>query len=137
MRLALGVYGHARGAAIVGDPLGIGFDAAQGEEVNLFDAKAGVLGLVGRQIGDEFGRLIGQKELCHIQRPLLQHAKGGADTAGNGELDKGKEMAKALGEKLPGTILTTAGGCAAHLASVIGSDRVQEFSQWWIKREIE
>jgi glycolate oxidase iron-sulfur subunit len=61
----------------------------------------------------------------------------GALHAHNGELDKGKEMAKALGEKLPGTILTTAGGCAAHLASVIGSERVQEFSQWWVKREIE
>jgi glycolate oxidase iron-sulfur subunit len=61
----------------------------------------------------------------------------GALHAHNGELDKGKEMAKALGEKLPGTILTTAGGCAAHLASVIGNERVQEFSQWWVKREIE
>jgi glycolate oxidase iron-sulfur subunit len=61
----------------------------------------------------------------------------GALHAHNGELEKGKEMARALGEKLPGTILTTAGGCAAHLASVIGSERVQEFSQWWVKREIE
>jgi glycolate oxidase iron-sulfur subunit len=61
----------------------------------------------------------------------------GALHAHNGELDKGKEMAKALGEKLPGTILTTAGGCAAHLASVIGDERVQEFSQWWVKRDIK
>ena len=61
----------------------------------------------------------------------------GALHAHNGELEKGKAMAKALGGKLPGTILTTAGGCAAHLASVIGSERVQEFSQWWIKRNIE
>jgi len=61
----------------------------------------------------------------------------GALHAHNGELEKGKEMAKALGAKLPGTILTTAGGCAAHLASVIGADRVQEFSQWWVKRDIE
>jgi len=61
----------------------------------------------------------------------------GALHAHNSELDKGKEMAKALGEKLPGTILTTAGGCAAHLASVIGDERVQEFSQWWVKRDIK
>ena len=54
-----------------------------------------------------------------------------------GALHKGKEMAKALGEKLPGPILTTAGGCAAHLASVIGNERVQEFSQWWVKRDIK
>ena len=61
----------------------------------------------------------------------------GALHAHNGELDKGKEMAKALGKKLSGTILTTAGGCAAHLASVIGNERVQEFSQWWVKRDIK
>ncbi len=61
----------------------------------------------------------------------------GALHAHNGELEKGKAMARALGEKLPGTILTTAGGCAAHLASVIGSERVQEFSQWWVKRDIK
>ncbi len=60
----------------------------------------------------------------------------GALHAHNGELEKGREMARALGDKLPGTILTTAGGCAAHLSSVIGRDRVQEFSEWWVKREI-
>lgn len=61
----------------------------------------------------------------------------GALHAHNGELEKGKEMAKVLGDKLPGTILTTAGGCAAHLASVIGNERVEEFSQWWVKRAIK
>jgi len=60
----------------------------------------------------------------------------GALHAHNGELEKGNKMAQALGEKLQGTILTTAGGCAAHISSVIGRDRVQEFSEWWIKREI-
>ena len=55
----------------------------------------------------------------------------GALHAHNGDLEGGKAMAKALGEKLPGTILSTAGGCAAHLSSVLGSDRVKEFSQWW------
>ena len=55
----------------------------------------------------------------------------GALHAHNGDLEGGKELAKKLGEKLPGTILSTAGGCAAHLSSVLGKDRVQEFSQWW------
>ena len=55
----------------------------------------------------------------------------GALHAHNGDLEGGKAMAKALGEKLPGTILSTAGGCAAHLSSVLGSERVKEFSQWW------
>jgi glycolate oxidase iron-sulfur subunit len=60
----------------------------------------------------------------------------GALHAHNGDMEKGKSLAQALGAKLPGTILTTAGGCAAHLSSVIGRDRVQEFSEWWINREV-
>jgi glycolate oxidase iron-sulfur subunit len=55
----------------------------------------------------------------------------GALHAHNGDLEGGKELAKELGKKLPGTILSTAGGCAAHLSAVLGSDRVKEFSQWW------
>ena len=39
------------------------------------------------------------------------------------------ELAERLGAQLPGTIVTTAGGCAAHLVSVLG-DRVQEFSAY-------
>jgi glycolate oxidase iron-sulfur subunit len=31
--------------------------------------------------------------------------------------------------------VTTAGGCAAHLASVLGRERVKEFSQWLVDRE--
>lgn len=53
----------------------------------------------------------------------------GALHAHNGELERGNEMAKELGEKLPGKILTTSGGCAAHLAAVLGKDRVFEYSQ--------
>ncbi len=55
----------------------------------------------------------------------------GALHAHNGDLDGGKALAEELGKKLPGTILSTAGGCAAHLSAVLGKDRVQEFSQWW------
>jgi glycolate oxidase iron-sulfur subunit len=55
----------------------------------------------------------------------------GALHAHNGDLEGGKKLAKKLGEKLPGTILSTAGGCAAHLSAVLGKERVQEFSQWW------
>lgn len=61
----------------------------------------------------------------------------GALHAHNGELNMGKEMAEQLGRDLKGTIVTTAGGCAAHLASVIGKDRVQEFSEWWLAQSIK
>jgi glycolate oxidase iron-sulfur subunit len=53
----------------------------------------------------------------------------GALHAHNGELERGRELAEALGRRLPGTIVTTSGGCAAHLASVLGRDRVRELSQ--------
>lgn len=60
----------------------------------------------------------------------------GALHAHNGELELGRKMAIKLGEDLPGTILTTAGGCAAHIASTIGRDRVKEFSEWWMDKEV-
>jgi glycolate oxidase iron-sulfur subunit len=59
----------------------------------------------------------------------------GALHAHNGALERGNELARELGEALPGTIVTTAGGCAAHLASVLGRERVKEFSQWLVDRE--
>jgi glycolate oxidase iron-sulfur subunit len=58
----------------------------------------------------------------------------GALHAHNGELERGTAMARALGEQLPGTIVTTSGGCAAHLASVVGPERVKELSQWLAER---
>ena len=58
----------------------------------------------------------------------------GALHAHNGELERGNELARELGRALPGTIVTTAGGCAAHLAGVLGSDRVREISQWLTER---
>lgn len=53
----------------------------------------------------------------------------GALHAHNGESAQGKQMALRLGEQLPGVIVTTAGGCAAHLASVLGRERVHELSE--------
>src|SRR5665213_752808 len=38
----------------------------------------------------------------------------GALHAHNGEFGRGKELAEELGEALPGTIVTTSGGCSAH-----------------------
>jgi glycolate oxidase iron-sulfur subunit len=48
----------------------------------------------------------------------------------NGELERGRELARRLGEQLPGTIVTTSGVCAAHLAGVLGPERVKEVSQY-------
>ncbi|MGS2618723.1 (Fe-S)-binding protein [Micromonospora sp. LZ34] len=54
----------------------------------------------------------------------------GALHAHNGDLAGGERLARRLGAELPGTIVTTSGGCAAHLASVLGSGRVRELSTW-------
>lgn len=54
----------------------------------------------------------------------------GALHAHNGELELGRILAERLGQQLPGTIVTTSGGCSAHLAGVIGRDRVLEISEY-------
>ena len=54
----------------------------------------------------------------------------GALHAHNGGSGQGAGMALTLGQALPGTVLTTAGGCAAHLAHHLGRDRVRELSQY-------
>jgi glycolate oxidase iron-sulfur subunit len=59
----------------------------------------------------------------------------GALHAHNGEYERGKALAEELGRALPGTIVTTSGGCSAHLASVLGPERVKEFSQWLVEHE--
>ena len=57
----------------------------------------------------------------------------GALHAHNGESAQGKQMARRLGDQLPGVIVTTAGGCAAHLVSVLGRDRVHELSDYLVR----
>lgn len=60
----------------------------------------------------------------------------GALHAHNGELARGRELAGELGSQLPGTILTTSGGCAAHLSDVLGKNRVKEVSQYFYEKEM-
>ncbi len=58
----------------------------------------------------------------------------GALHAHNGDHERGNALAGELGEALPGMIVTTAGGCAAHLAGMLGRERVRELSQWLAER---
>lgn len=58
----------------------------------------------------------------------------GALHAHNGDTAAGERLARRLGEDLPGTVVTTSGGCAAHLASVLGSERVRELSAYLADR---
>lgn len=59
----------------------------------------------------------------------------GALHAHNGELERGRELARELGSSLRGVIVTTAGGCAAHLVAELGRDRVLELSEWLVTAE--
>ncbi|MFG3439803.1 (Fe-S)-binding protein [Nonomuraea sp. NPDC047897] len=54
----------------------------------------------------------------------------GALHAHNGDSEHGRRMAAELGERLPGSIVTTSGGCAAHLSDVLGRARVKELSEY-------
>ncbi|GAB3585096.1 (Fe-S)-binding protein [Amycolatopsis endophytica] len=59
----------------------------------------------------------------------------GALHAHNGDSGTGERMAKSLGDALPGTIVTTSGGCAAHLAAHVGRPRVRELSEYLVEHD--
>ena len=77
-----------------------------------------------------------QKLLPEIAVPENQGCCG-ALHAHNGNSAGGVELAEELGEELSGVIVTTAGGCAAHLATVLGRDRVHELSEHLVKAGYE
>jgi glycolate oxidase iron-sulfur subunit len=57
----------------------------------------------------------------------------GALHAHNGDLARSEELAVALAGR-PGRIVSTAGGCAAHLATIAGRDRVLDYSEALLER---
>jgi glycolate oxidase iron-sulfur subunit len=57
----------------------------------------------------------------------------GALHAHNGDSARGEQLAADLADR-PGRIVSTAGGCAAHLATVAGRDRVLEYSEALLER---
>ncbi len=77
-----------------------------------------------------------QKLLPQIAVPENQGCCG-ALHAHNGDSAGGIALAEKLGEELPGVIVTTAGGCAAHLATVLGRDRVHELLEHLVKAGYE
>jgi glycolate oxidase iron-sulfur subunit len=58
----------------------------------------------------------------------------GALHAHNGDSGAGAKLASRLGAELPGVIVTTSGGCAAHLAHHLGRERVQDISEHLLSR---
>jgi glycolate oxidase iron-sulfur subunit len=86
-----------------------------------------LLGCVERGLFPQLSRIVRRLD-PRIDVPRVQGCCG-ALHAHNGESVQGKEMAERLGRQLPGTIVTTSGGCAAHLAHHLGRDRVREISE--------
>ncbi|MBK8468657.1 MAG: (Fe-S)-binding protein [Actinomycetales bacterium] len=58
----------------------------------------------------------------------------GALHAHNGSSREAAEMAARLGDVMPGTIVSTSGGCAAYLAHQLGHERVKEISEFLMAR---
>jgi len=114
VRPALGLAGRLRGAA---RPTG----RASGDGIAL------MLGCAERAMLPGVSRAV-TRLLPGIDVPAGQGCCG-ALHAHNGASAVGADLASDLGETFPGTILTTAGGCAAHLAHVLGRDRVRELSE--------
>jgi hypothetical protein len=57
--------------AMFGNPVCVGFDATQWEEVDLLDSKAWVLFFVLSEFKQHFSRLIGHQQLREILGPTL------------------------------------------------------------------
>ncbi|GAA1008287.1 (Fe-S)-binding protein [Streptomyces thermogriseus] len=87
-----------------------------------------MLGCVERGLYPRVSRAV--QRLCPEADVPAAQGCCGALHAHNGDSATGGKLARRLGEQLPGTILTTAGGCAAHLAHHLGRDRVRELSQY-------
>ncbi len=105
---------------------GAATDRARGEGVAL------MLGCAERALFPAVSRAV-TTLLPGIEVPSGQGCCG-ALHAHNGASQQGAAMARELGEVLPGTILTTSGGCAAHLLSVLGRERVRELSEYLVER---
>ncbi|ASR37371.1 4Fe-4S ferredoxin [Prauserella marina] len=115
LRLQGLVRGHARGK---GEPRGAAL----------------LLGCVERGLYPEVSRAA--RELRgELAAPSGQGCCG-ALHAHNGDSRTGGAMAALVGARLPGVIVTTAGGCAAHLAAHLGRERVKEFSEYLAEHEV-
>ncbi|MEV0128573.1 (Fe-S)-binding protein [Dactylosporangium sp. NPDC050688] len=114
MRMILAIGGRLRRAAATSGP-------ASGEGPQL------MLGCAERVLFPRVSRAV-RRLIPGVQVPSGQGCCG-ALHAHNGASRMGVRLAEDLGRRMPGTILTTSGGCAAHLAHVLGRDRVRELSE--------
>ena len=115
MTPALGVAGRVRGAArTTGAGTGTGLQL--------------MLGCAERALFPDVSRAV-VRLLPGIEVPSGQGCCG-ALHAHNGATERGATLARDLGTAMPGVILTTAGGCAAHLVHVLGRDRVRDLSEY-------
>ena len=91
-----------------------------------------MLGCVERVLYPQLSRVIAKR----FPSIVINDDQGccGALHSHNGAPTKGHEMALSLGQDLPGRIVSTAGGCAAHLSAEIGREKVIEFSEFVLEK---
>jgi len=129
-RYATGRGGPRRGAVPAGAAAGSGTARSGAAPARDGAARPAslMLGCVERGLYPEVSRAVLRL------RPGLAVPGGqgccGALHAHNGDSATGRELALKLGERLDGVIVTTAGGCAAHLAHHLGRERVAELSEY-------
>ncbi|GDY30127.1 (Fe-S)-binding protein [Gandjariella thermophila] len=90
-----------------------------------------LLGCVERGLYPEVSRAV-RRLRPEVTAPAGQGCCG-ALHAHNGDSASGAELAREIGARLPGRIVTTAGGCAAHLSAHLGRDRVKELSEYLVE----
>ncbi|WP_327000586.1 (Fe-S)-binding protein [Dactylosporangium sp. NBC_01737] len=87
-----------------------------------------MLGCAERVLFPRVSRAV-QRLVPGVRIPAKQGCCG-ALHAHNGASAEGTRLARELGRAMPGTILTTSGGCAAHLVQVLGRERIRELSEF-------
>lgn len=91
-----------------------------------------MLGCVERSLFPGVSRAV-QRLVPEVDVPAGQGCCG-ALHAHSGGSPEGAKLAARLGERLPGVILTTSGGCAAYLAHQLGRERVREITEFLHER---
>ena len=132
---AIGVAGRVRGAArTTGDA-----DPAAAAHLVLGCAERALFPSVSKAVLRLLPHVVGGGVVEGVDEGSLVDVPGGQGCCGamhahNGDSAQARHLARALGHKLPGTILVTAGGCATHLADVLGRERVRELSEFLCER---
>jgi glycolate dehydrogenase iron-sulfur subunit len=130
MTAAFGVAGRLRGAATPTGPAAPTGPGGVRAHLMLGCAERALYPQVSRSVLRLLPGVVDEPDVVDV--PSGQGCCG-AMHAHNGGSAQARAMAEELGRRLPGVILTTAGGCGGHLAHVLGRERVRELSEFLLE----